>query len=328
MIDMHAHVRPTELLDVFRGRANTPHIVRNADGEEVFKTHAAEQSLREFDDVAAYVEQMDKLNVSMSVISDPGVFRWSEGQPVAAAADLFRGINDVYSEVTQKYPRRFAAFAGLPLTDIAAAASELERAMKLPGIVGVQLPGKFLHTLPDAEAIRPLLEAANRTRAILFVHHGPRPGDKHPLYGRGVDNLSPRNQTLDFQACLSSIMVTLCMTDLLAPYPDLRIVSHNLGGNIPFEVERMDHRSIIFTPKDELPSIRFRRSKVVVDCNSFGPHAIEAGIRAYGADRIVCGTDGTAFGVEWTRKALSEANIDNATREKILTGNARAMLAH
>jgi predicted TIM-barrel fold metal-dependent hydrolase len=105
------------------------------------------------------------------------------------------------------------------------------------------------------------------------------------------------------------------------------VVVHNLGGNIPFEVERMDHRCLLDTPTEELPSSRFRKAKVYVDCNSFGPRAIEAAVRLYGAERIVCGTDGTEFGVDWTRKALAEAEIGDDAREQILHFNAAAMLA-
>jgi len=123
-------------------------------------------------------------------------------------------------------------------------------------------------------------------------------------------------------------MVTLCMTDFLAPYPDANIQIHNLGGNIPYEMERMDHRCLLDTPDEELPSRRFRESSVYVDCNSFGPHAIEAGIRAYGEDRIVYGTDGTAFGADWTNKALDEANISDAAKQKIRHDNAAGMLSH
>ena len=108
-----------------------------------------------------------------------------------------------------------------------------------------------------------------------------------------TDNARRRNGTLDMQASLSSVMVTLCLTDLLAPYPDVTVQVHNLGGNIPYEVERMDHRCLLDTPEEELPSSRFRRAKVYVDCNSFGPRAIEAAVALYGAERIVCGTDGT-----------------------------------
>jgi hypothetical protein len=129
------------------------------------------------------------------------------------------------------------------------------------------------------------------------------------------------------QASLSSVMVTLCLTDILAPYPDVAIQVHNLGGNIPCDVERMDHRSLLDTPDRELPSSRFWRAKVYMDCNSFGARAIEAAVSLYGADRIVCGTDGSAFGVDWTRKALADAQIGEEARELILHQHAAAMLA-
>ena len=64
-----------------------------------------------------------------------------------------------------------------------------------------------------------------------------------------------------------------------------------------------------------------------MDCNSFGPRAIEAGVHLYGAERIVCGTDGSEFGCDWTRKALIDAQISDTAREQILHRNASAMLA-
>ena len=45
-------------------------------------------------------------------------------------------------------------------------------------------------------------------------------------------------------------------------------------------------------------------------------------MRLYGAEHIVCGT-GTEFGVEWTRKALAEAQIGDDPREKICTAMRR-----
>jgi hypothetical protein len=41
----------------------------------------------------------------------------------------------------------------------------------------------------------------------------------------------------------------------------------------------------------------------------------------------VCGTDGSAFGVDWTRKALTDAQIGEEAREQILHGNATAIMA-
>jgi len=329
MIDMHAHWRPAELADALRARTREPRIARNQDGVEVLKSpRMSEEPLESaFDHVDFHLGRMDRQAVRMSVLSLLGSFCWIESQPLEVASHLCRVVNDRLSTICQEYSGRFAAYAALPLTDMSAAAAELERALGLPGMIGAQLPGNAFLTRRDAEAIRPLLEVANRHRAVLFVHHGPRPGDAFPRVAGDTDNARRRNGTLDMQASLSSVMVTLCLTDYLVPYSDARIHVHNLGGNIPYEVERMDHRSLLDTPDEELPSSRFRKAGVYVDCNSFGPRAIEAAVRLYGADRIVCGTDGTEFGCDWTRKALAEAQIGQEAREHILSGNAAAMLA-
>jgi predicted TIM-barrel fold metal-dependent hydrolase len=328
MIDMHAHWRPAEVADALRARTREPRILRNGDGVEVLNSRMGDQSLAEaFDDVDFHLGRMDRQGVEVSVLSLLGSFCWIEAQPLDVSGPLCRRVNDRLSAICQEHPGRVAAFAALPLIDISAAAAELERVLALPGMIGAQIPGNAFLTRTDAEAMRPLLEAANRHHAVLFIHHGPRPGDAFPKVAGETDNARRRNGTLDMQASLSSVMVTLCLTDYLAPYPNVTVVVHNLGGNIPYEVERMDHRCLLDTPTEELPSSRFRKAKVYVDCNSFGPHSIEAAVRLYGAERIVCGTDGTEFGCDWTRKALAEAQIGEEAREQILHRNAAAMLA-
>src|SRR5580693_3995448 len=329
MIDMHTHWKPAEVADALRARVKEPRIVRNQDGVEVLKApRMGETPLDQaFDDVEVHLARMDRQGVAMSVLSLLGSFCWVESQPPEVSGPLCRRVNDGLSAICQKHPARFAAFAALPLTDISAAAAELQRALGLPGMIGAQLPGNFFLTRNDAEAVRPLLEVANRHSAVLLIHHGPRPGDAFPKVGGETDNARRRNGTLDMQASLSSVMVTLCLTDFLADYPNVAVQVHNLGGNIPYEVERMDHRSLLDTPDEELPSSRFRRAKVYVDCNSFGPHSIEAAVRLYGAERIVCGTDGTEFGTDWTQKALAEADIGEDARQQILHHNAAALLA-
>jgi len=328
MIDMHTHWRPADIADALRARAREPRILRNDDGVEVLRSRMGEEPLaKAFDDVDFHLERMDRQDVGTSVLSLLGSFCWIESQPPEVSLPLCRRVNDGFSAICEKHPGRFAAFAALPLTDMATAVGEFERALALPGVVGAQLPGNYFLTRADAEAARPLLEVASRHRAVLLIHHGPRPGDAFPKVTGDTDNARRRNGTLDMKASLSSVMVTLCLTDVLAEYPDVTVVVHNLGGNIPYEVERMDHRSLLDTPEEELPSSRFRKAKVYVDCNSFGPRAIEAAVSLYGAERIVCGTDGSAFGVDWTRKALEDAQIGEEARERILHRNAAAMLA-
>jgi predicted TIM-barrel fold metal-dependent hydrolase len=328
MIDAHAHWRPAELADALRARTKEPRIVRDGAGAEVLASRMGAQPLAEaFDDVGFHLGRMDRQGVEVSVLSLLGSFCWIEAQPLDVSGPLCRLVNDRFAAICQAHPGRFTGLAALPLVDLPAAAAEFERALALPGMIGAQVPGNAFLTRADAEAMRPLLEIANRHRAVLFIHHGPRPGDAFPKVAGSTDNARRRNGTLDMQASLSSVMVTLCLTDLLAPYPDATVLLHNLGGNIPYEIERMDHRCLLDTPTEELPSARFRKAKVYVDCNSFGPRAIEAAVALYGAERIVCGTDGTEFGCDWTRKALAEAEIGAEAREQILSRNAAAMLA-
>jgi predicted TIM-barrel fold metal-dependent hydrolase len=329
MIDMHAHWRPAEIADALRARTREPRILRNQEGVEVLKaSRMGEEPLaKAFDDIDFHLARMNRQGVEVSVLSLLGSFCWIESQPREESEPLCRSVNDGLSAICQKHPGRFAAYAALPLTDMSAAAAEFERALGLPGMIGAQVPGNYFLTRKDAEAVRPLLDVANRHRAVLFIHNGPRPGDAYPKVASDTDNARRRNGTLDMQASLSSVMVTLCLTDYLEDYPHAQVHVHNLGGNIPYEVERMDHRCLLDTPTEELPSSRFGKAKVYVDCNSFGPRSIETAVRLYGAERVVCGTDGTEFGCDWTRKALAEAQIGEEAREQILHGNAAAMLA-
>ena len=330
MIDMHAHWRPAEVADALRARTREPRIVAQRDGVEVLKApRMGEEPLAEaFDDVDVHLARMDRQGVEISVLSVLGSFCWIESQPLDVSVPLCRRVNDRFSAICAEHPGRFAAFAALPLTDLAAAAAELERVMALPGMIGAQLPGNFFLTRDDAEAARPLLEVANRHHAVLFIHHGPRPGDAFPKVGGDTDNARRRNGTLDMQASLSSVMVTLCLTDLLAPIPrrDGRGAQsgrqHSLRGRADGSPLPARHAgggaAVVALPPGE-------------GCTSIATRSGRARSRRrcalYGAERIVCGTDGTAFGVDWTRKALAEAEIGEEAREAILHRNAAALIA-
>ena len=225
MIDMHAHWRPAELAEELRARTREPRLTRNDDGVEVLRTRNGDEPLgRAFDDVDFHLQRMDKQGVTTSALSLLGGFCWIESQPAEVSLGLCKKVNNALSAICVKHPGRFTAFAALPLADMTIAAAELERALNLPGMLGAQIPGNLFLTKKHAEDARPLLEVANRRKVILFVHHGPRPGDTFPKVGGDTDNARRRNGTLDMQASLSSVMVTLCLTDVLAPYPDVTLL--------------------------------------------------------------------------------------------------------
>ncbi len=326
-IDMHSHWKSSELAEALRARTVPPRIVRGDDGVEVLDGRFGIEPLdRAFDDVDVRLASMDRQGIAMAMLSMQPGFGWMERLPVGESLPLVARYNDAISELCARHGDRFAAVAALPLTDMPAAAAEFERALSLPGIVGAMVPGDGFLTRKRANAFTPVLDVANRRGALVFVHRAALPGEKSSRPVKDVDNFTVRDSTLDMQASLSSIMVTLCLTDLPESYPGVTFLTHNLGGNIPFELERLDHRSVERHPDQELPSSRFRRTPVMVDCNSFGPRAIERAVEVYGAEKIVFGSDGSEFGVDWSIRAVEDAEIDDAAKRAILGGNAAALL--
>lgn len=326
-IDMHAHWFPKGLAEVLRTRRAPPRIVRGEDGRDYIDTGFSRNWLPEgFDSVERRLAEMDKNGITRGVLSLTP-FYGIECLPLADSVPLCRTFNDEVSAMCVAHPGRFSGLAALPVADMGATHAEFERAMGLPGMVGAVLPGDGFLSAKRAAAFRPILESADRRRAVLLVHYGRLAGDPEAPRIDASDNPHSRYGTLDMQARLSQNMLTFCMTDALAPYPNLTIMSHNLGGNIPFEISRLDHRSLIDRPQDELPSKRIRRSRVLVDCNSLDARAIELAVEAYGADKVVLGSDGTAFGMDWTMKALREARLGEADKRRIADDNAAAALA-
>lgn len=307
-IDFHAHWMPKELYDACHERA-TPRLPES------------------FDAIETRLAEMDEHAYSHAILSLTPATLNLDSLPLEDALPLLRTFNDATADACRAHPERFSGFAALPSANLEVMIEEYERAMEAPGMVGAVLPGDGFISLRRAERFAPLFRAANERGAIFLVHYGRLAEDPDAREGDFSDTQGLRRGTLDMQARLSAQMITFCLTDYLADYPNVTVITHNLGGNIPFEVERMDHRTLVDRPDEELPSQRFRKARMLVDCNSFGPRAIEMAVALYGPDKIVCGSDGTTFGMNWTNNAIAETNLSDEEKQLILNGNAAAALA-
>jgi predicted TIM-barrel fold metal-dependent hydrolase len=325
-IDMHAHFIPKGLSDALRARLTPPMLKRGEDGREYMHSALTNAPVKEgFDSIEKRLTDMDRNGVERAVLSNQ--LQDMTCLPLADAVPLCCAFNDAISAACASHPDRFSALAALPVAEIDAALAEFERAMALPGMVGAILPGDGFLSARRAEKFRPVLEAADRRGAVLLVHYARLANDPEAPRIDASDNRGLRIGTLDMQARISSNMLTFCLTDFLQTYPNLTMMSHNLGGNIPFEVERLDHRTLVDRPTEELPSKRIRAARVLVDCNSLGARSIERAVEVYGADKIVFGSDGTDFGMNWSQDAIKQARISEGEKQAILAGNAGAALA-
>ena len=170
-IDMHAHWSPPELIEMYRSRSHPPMVQIGQDGTEVIKTRRGEETFDNmFDNLEKRLGEMDKYQVDVGVLSLWGVHQWIERLPIEESLPLVRAYNDSVSGLCINQPDRFLAYASLPLADLEAAVEEFERALRLTGIIGAIVPGNAFMTYQDLDTFRPILEAAHRNKAVLFIH--------------------------------------------------------------------------------------------------------------------------------------------------------------
>ena len=81
---------------------------------------------------------MDKYAIDIGVLSNTGGRVEKSGW--ARALELCQILNDAFADAHVKYPRRFMAFARLPMVDMDDCVRELERCYKQLNMHGVMMP--------------------------------------------------------------------------------------------------------------------------------------------------------------------------------------------
>jgi predicted TIM-barrel fold metal-dependent hydrolase len=319
-VDLHAHWIPPEVARALRRRRAAPRIEETADGE-IFVTWQGRRPFASLGDLDARRVLMRRHGVATQVLSLAGLFG-IDCLPIEESAPLMAAFNEAAAALQATASGQFAGLAALPLADAGASCRELERAHRL-GLRGAILPADGFASLAAAERFKPLFATANRLGSHLFIHPGPiAPQLERPVYDVQADQAWQRRIVLETQSRLSEVIVTLNLSDYLAPYGSVTVQVANLGGAIPFLVERMDEVSR--SGGSDLPSNRMRRC--YVDTASFGSRAIELAVACFGADRLLFGTDCPIFDTDRALGALAETRLDERSRELILAGNARRLL--
>jgi len=164
---------------------------------------------------------------------------------------------------------------------------------------------------------------------MVFVHPGPLPTGIGSVAvdapAPHTDNIVHRRVTVDIQNRLTEVMITLTLSDFLDEFEDVPVQISNLGGSLPFVIERMDHVYALRHPELPMPSESLR--SVYVDCASMGPRALELAIEVYGPTRILFGTDNPIFDDRRAISAVRTSRLSNQDKQLIMAGNATRLLA-
>jgi predicted TIM-barrel fold metal-dependent hydrolase len=322
-IDCHAHWLPPQLAQALRKRRSAPRIELTAHGERLVAYHGGRPFDRQLGDIDFRLELMHRHRIARQVLSLPGLFG-VDCLPLEESLSLVIAFNDAAADACRANRERFSALAALPLADIEAACAELKRAHTL-GLRGAILPAAAFVSFDAAEPLRPLFAAGARLRSHFFIHPGPlQPQPERKLPRIGADNAWQRHIVLETQAVLSAAVTTLNLSDFLVPYPEVTVQVANLGGAIPFLIERMDEVCRQQMNGAALPSSRMQRC--YVDTASFGPRAVELAVACFGADRVLLGTDCPIFDMQRMLDSIAGTHLDEHARSLITSVNARRLL--
>ena len=321
MIDMHAHFYGAGLEQHLRQRTERP-CLRDTDGAvHMLAMNGAFPFEPAHWDADVVLTQMDQTGVARRMLTFPGAL-CLDALPAAEIAGPISEFNTYMAALQSRTNGRLMGLAGLPLAAPELAAQELLRARRVLGLAGAILPSDYFETTEAAKTLRPVLDAANQTGALLMLHPGPMAG--HAPAPVASEFPQYRTSAIALQASASQVVLTLVLSDLLDAFPRIRFQIINLGGTIPFIIERMQSIARHRNPDQPFPTERLRR--LWFDCASMGPRALEAAVALYGADRIMLGTDWPIFRDPPHETTLAPARLTPEERDAVSHGTASALL--
>jgi predicted TIM-barrel fold metal-dependent hydrolase len=271
LIDVHAHYSPRRYTDtMFRisgGRrpANWANFPDNDDQDQI----------------DGRIKLMDEAGVQMQILSHGIMSPYAEKE--MDAIEAARSCNDPYAELTRRYPDRFRAYVSLPLPHIDASLEEMRRGLDELGMAGVTMNCSALNRSVAESEFDPLYEEMNRRGTVLYTHPAGC-GICSPMvteYGLTGAAGAPMEDSV--------LVLHMIVKQIPIRFPNIKIIISHLGGLIPVLLHRMDHQ-IPRANLAEAPSATSRR--LYYDTVGHGSHpAVLAAWKAFGADRIVPGSD-------------------------------------
>jgi predicted TIM-barrel fold metal-dependent hydrolase len=308
-IDVHAHVWTDDYLNLMDRYGKKDTATQRAKGAGLGE-----------EEMKARFALMDSTGIDMQVLDICPQAPHFEDK--AHAVDAARRANDLLAGTVHRWPKKFTAFAALPLPHVDEALKELSRAFEQLHMVGAAITTSILGRSVADPAFAPIYQELNRRNSILYVHPAGV-GAESPL-------ISPYHLTWEIGAPIEDTVSVLHLISRGIPqrFPKMKIINSHLGGLLPMVLQRLDNQYSWENPLPEKPSITAKR--MWYDSVGHGwPPALRAAVDSLGADRIVLGTDFPYEPGELFKRAvgyIGRAGLKQEDVERILDKNAAAVL--
>jgi len=288
-------------------------------------------------DLEARFREMDQFGDYRQIISLPAP-ALEEIVDSQTGLALARIGNDALAELCRLYPDRFPTFvAAVCLTDVEGSIAEARRAVRDLGAGGIQVFAHVAGRPLDDPAFEPVFAAMAALDLPIWLH---------PIRNAAIPDFpGEKKSRFEMWWCFgwpyetSVTMVRLAFAGLFDRYPGLKIVTHHLGGMIPFYDGRVGPGMQVLGARtmDEdyagiLPSLKRPHMEYLHefygDTAMFGGgvHALRCGLSFFGADRVVFATDAPLGPIGPAIEAIGQLELEADELRKIFSGNAEKLM--
>jgi uncharacterized protein len=326
IIDIYCHIYPDRFFqEMTKVAPNVSDIGQRLRG--IKKLFNLDVRFKEMDEFGDYRQIISLPNPAIEDIAKPDV-----------GLQLARIANDSMAELCRKYPERFPSFAAaLCLTDVEGSIKEAQRAIKDLGARGVLVYTNVAGEPLDLPKFEPLFKTMVDLDLPIWLH---------PVGTAAMtDYPAEKKSRYEMWWCFhwpyetSVAMVRIVFNGLFDRYPKLKIITHHLGGMIPYYDGRVGNGLKVLGQRtsDEdyskiLSSLKRPHTDYLhdfyADTAMFGGGvpATRCGYEFFGADKVVFATDTPLGPIAPTIKTVKGLGLSAADEHKLLCGNAERLL--
>jgi predicted TIM-barrel fold metal-dependent hydrolase len=306
--------------------------------KEASRIQKLDEEHPQFMRIETRLKDMDKYGIDMQITMlhmpiDTNRFEFKDEEERARLCKL---ANNDMSEIRTRSKGRIVSLGVPPLYDSSICKQEMTRAVEDLGLKGFMVPthargipiDKFPH----------FWEQAERLDVAVYVH----PVDPFVTSGRPYENEYDLAHVFGWPFETSIAFSRLIFSGVMKKHPNLRVLSHHLGGMIPFLAGRIDesydYSASLVNPESR--ANRLLKGRAIDYFRQFyydtavggNPAAIKCGLEIFGAERIVFSTD-YPWGPKGGRQRLERypaimqaLGLSKKQREMITEENVRKLV--
>ena len=256
---------------------------------------------------------------------------------------LARIANDGLAELCRKHPERFPCFiASMPMNNVEACVREADRAIRELGAKGIQVFTNVLGKPLSAPEFRPLFRRMAEHDLPVWIH--PIRGPQFADYASEKVSENEIWFTFGWPYETTACVTRLIFSGLYDELPGLKIITHHMGGMVPFYAGKIDlgFDQIFHGKPGDNPVARkagLKKKPVEYYKMIYADTALNGSLPAtrcghefFSTGHCLFATD-APFDAEQGRmliretiKAVNGLEIPRAEKERIFAGNARSLL--